>query len=84
MEGKEIRWQSSNDVYKQNTREKWTKGCILSFSKKVNLRSAKNYGGITLTAKNYNTLLLNFIWPEVKKILRKIQNGFWRNWSTTS
>ena len=28
--------------YKQNTIEKWTKGCILSFPKKGDLRTAKN------------------------------------------
>ena len=35
-------------------------------------------------AKIYNTLLLNCIEPEIEKILRKNQNGFRRNQSTTS
>ena len=45
-------------VYKQNTREKWTKGCIPPFSKKRDLGISKNYRGITLSdlaAKIYNT-----------------------------
>ena len=47
---------------------------------------SKNYRGITLTfiaAKVYNALLLNHIKPEIKKILRKNQNGFQRNRFTT-
>ena len=35
-------------------------------------------------AKIYNALLCNCIEPKIKKILRKNQNGFWRNRSTTS
>ena len=52
--------------------------------KKSNLRVTENYRGITFTAttaKVYNDLLLNHIWCEVEKILRKNQNGFWRKWS---
>ena len=59
---------------------------ILLFLQKGNLRITKNYRGITFTpvaVKVYNFLLLNWIQPEVKKILRKNQNGFWRNQSTT-
>ena len=61
-----------NAVYNQNTIDRWTKGCILPFPKKGDLRIAKNYRGITLTslaAKVYNTLLLNCIEPEIEKIL---------------
>ena len=32
----------SNAVYNQNTAERWTKGCVLPFSKKGNLGIAKN------------------------------------------
>ena len=63
------------------------KGCILPFPKKGDLELAKNYGGITLTsiaAKIYNALLQNHIEPKIDNILRKNQNGFWRNRSTTS
>ena len=63
------------------------KGCILPFPKKGDLRLAKNYRGITLTfiaAKIYNTLLRNCIEPKIDNILRKNQNGFRRNRSTTS
>ena len=47
----------------------------------------KNYRGITLTsiaAKIYNALLRNRIEPKIDNILRKNQNGFRRNRSTTS
>ena len=63
------------------------KGCILPFPKKGDLELAKNYRGITLTsiaAKIYNALLWNRIEPKIDNILRKNQNGFRRNRSTTS
>ena len=59
------------------------KGCVLSFPKKSNLGMTKNYISIILAAKVYNSLLLHISQPKVEKILRKNQNGFWRNWSTT-
>ena len=63
------------------------KRCILPFPKKGDLGLAKNYRGITLTsiaAKIYNALLRNRIEPKIDNILRKNQNGFRRNRSTTS
>ena len=48
---------------------------------------AKNYWSITLTsiaAKIYNALLRNHIEPKIDNILRKNQNGFQKNRSTTS
>ena len=63
------------------------KGCILPFPKKGDLGLAKNCRGITLTsiaAKIYNALLRNRIEPKIDDILRKNQNGFWRNRSMTS
>ena len=63
------------------------KGCILPFPKKGDLRLAKNYRGIRLTsiaAKIYNAQLWNRIKPKIINILRKNQNGFRRNRSTTS
>ena len=63
------------------------KGFILPFPKKGDLGLAKNYRGITLTsiaAKIYNVLLRNRIEPKIDNILRKNQNGFRRNRSTTS
>ena len=63
------------------------KGCILPFPKKGDLGLAKSYWGITLTsiaAKIYNALLRNRIEPKIDNILRKNQNGFRRNRSTTS
>ena len=76
-----------NAVYNQNPIDRWMKGCILPFLKKGDLRLAKNYRGITLTsiaAKIYNALLRNRIEPKIDNILRKNQNGFRRNRSTTS
>ena len=57
------------------------------FPKKGNLKFAKNNRGITLTSiasKIYNALLRNHIEPKINNILRKNQNGFQRNRSTTS
>ena len=51
------------------------------------LELVKNYRGITVTsieAKIYNALLRNRIEPKIDNILRKNQNGFRRNRSTTS
>ena len=76
-----------NAVYNQNPIDWWMKGCILPFSKKCDLGLAKNYRGITLTsiaAKIYNALLRNRIEPKIDNILRKNQNDFRRNRSTTS
>ena len=76
-----------NAVYNHNTIDRWTKGCILPFPKKGELRIAKNYCGITLTSiagKIYNALLYNHIEPKIEKILRKNQIGLWRNQSMTS
>ena len=63
------------------------KGCILPFPKTGDLGLAKNYRVITPTsiaAKIYNALLRNRIEPKIDNILRKNQNGFRRNRSTTS
>ena len=57
------------------------------FPKKGDHGLARNYRGITLTsiaAKIYNALLRNRIEPKIDNILRKNQNGFRRNRSTTS
>ena len=88
MEDKEIWYLLCwyyNAVYNQNTIERWTKGCIFPYHKK-DLGIANNYWGITLTSiavKIFNALLLNHIEPEIEKILRKNQNGFWRKRSTS-
>ena len=76
-----------NAVYNKKPIDRWMKGCILPFPKKGDLGLAKNYRGITLTsiaAKIYNALLRNRIEPKIDNILRKNQNGFRRNRSTTS
>ena len=83
----DILLRQCNAVYSQNRIERWMKGCILPFPKKGDLGLAKNYRGITLTsiaAKIYNALLRNHIEPKIDNILRKNQNGFRRNRSTTS
>ena len=59
----------------------------IHFQKKSDLGIAKNYRGITLTsisAKIYNAFLRNRIELKIKNLLRKHQNAFWRNWTTTS
>ena len=76
-----------NAFYNQNPIDRWMKRCILPFLKEGDHGLAKNYRGITLTsiaAKIYNALLQNRIEPKIDNILRKNQNGFRRNRSTTS
>ena len=76
-----------NTLYNPNPINRLMKGCILPFPKKGDFGLAKNYRGITLTsivAKIYNALLCNCIEPKIDNILRKNQNGFRRNRSTTS
>ena len=83
----DIQFRYCNAVYNQNIIDRWTKGCILPFSKKSDLRRAKNYRGVPLTsiaAKIYNALLLNRIEPGIEKIPWKNQNGFRRNRSMIS
>ena len=75
-----------NAEYNQNPIDIWMKGCILPFPKRGDLGLAKNYRGITLTsiaAKISNALRRNRIEPKIDNILRKNQNGFWRNRSKT-
>ena len=65
----------------------WRVLCILPFPKTGDLGLAKNYWSITLTsiaAKIYNARICNRIEPKIENILRKNQNGFQRNKSTTS
>ena len=38
----------------------------------------------SVASKNYNALLCNHMEPKIEKILKKNQNSFWKNWSTTS
>ena len=76
-----------NAVYNQNLIDRWMKGCIFPFPKKGDFGLAKNYRSVTFTsiaAKIYNALLRNCIVPKIDNILRKNQNGFRRNRSTTS
>ena len=54
----------------------------LSIIRERKVRFIRFSGGIT--TKIYNALLRNHIEPEIEKILRKNQNGFWRNQSRTS
>ena len=61
--------------------------CIFPYPKEGDLGLAKNYRGIALTciaAKIYNALRRNHIEPKIDNILRKNENGFRRNRSTTS
>ena len=73
-------------VYSQNQIKRWTEGCFLPFPKKGDISQANKYRGITLAsiaAQIYNLMLLNRIRPEIDPILRKNQNGFHQNRSTT-
>ena len=82
-----VRCQVLLDVNYTRPIDRWMKGCILPFPKKRDLGSAKHCRGITITpraAKIYNALLRNRIEPKIDNILRKNQNGFRRNRSTTS
>ena len=63
------------------------KGYMLIFPKKGDLGLAKNYRDITRTSKAdkiCNAPLRNLIEPKIDNILRKNQNCFRRNRSTTS
>ena len=74
-----------NAVYNQTIIDGWTKGYILP--EKGNLGLAKNYRGMTLTSITtniYYALQRNRIEPKIEKILRKKQNDFRRNRSSTS
>ena len=83
-----IQLRQCNAVYNQNPIDKMDEGMYAPpFPKKGNLGLAKTYRGINLTsiaAKICNALLRNCIEPKIDNILRKNQNGFWRNRSTTS
>ena len=75
-----------NGVYKQESIDQWTEGCLLPFPKKGDLGLTKNYRGITLTAiaaKIYNLMLLNRLRPKIDPLLRRNQNGFRTNRSTS-
>ena len=77
----------TNAIYNQNPIDRWTKGCIILIPKKGDLGLAENYRDITLksiAAKFFNALLSNRIEAKIENILRKNQNGFRRNRSTTS
>ena len=83
---KDILLSLCNSVYQGQPIDKWREGCILPFPKKGDLGVASNYRGITHTsiaAKIYNTMLLNRLRPHIDPLLRKNQNGFRQNRSTT-
>ena len=76
-----------NTGYSQKIIDRWTKYCFLPSPKKGNLGIVKDYRVITFTsivAKIYYTLILNRTEHEIKEILKKNQNNFWKNRSTSS
>ena len=82
----DILLQLCNAVYNDSPIDKWRQDCILPFPKKGDLGVASNYHEITLTsiaAKVYNSMLLNRIRPHIDPILRRNQNGFRQNRSTS-
>ena len=91
-EFKDIFLRHCNVLYNKNTIERWTKRCTLPFTKKSDLRIAKDYWGITLTtiaAKINNFLLRKHIKPKLRRYLGRTKivlgeidpqhNKFW--WS---
>ena len=75
-----------NRVYSQETIQRWKEGCLIPFPDKGDLASPTNYRGITLTPiaeMFYNLMLLNRIRPKIDPLLRKNQNGFRTNISTS-
>ena len=73
-----------NTVYNQNIIDRWAKGCILPFPKKGRpwiSQELPRYNPIA--AKIYNALLRNRKKPQIENIIRKNQNDFRRNRSTT-
>ena len=92
-----IAWQTINEVSRKKStvkakpkaanQQERIKLWKQHFEKMGDLGLAKNYRGITLTslaAKIYNGLLRNRKEPKIDNILRKNQNCFRRNRSTTS
>ena len=80
-------WKKFNVVYKENNRQMNKRLHPPLFLMKGDLRIIKYYRGISLTdrtAKICDAYLLTHIWPEVEKILRKDQIGFWKNQSIIS
>ena len=76
-----------NTIYNENTIDRWTKAYILPFPKKGDFGLPKNYRYINLTSitsKIFKPLLLNCVEQKIVKILRKNQNSFRRNRTTTS
>ena len=87
MKFNDILLRYCNAVHNQNTIDRWTKSCILHFTKKGDHGIYKNYRGITFTfiaTDIYNAGLINCLEPEIEKILGKNQNSFRRKRSTTS
>ena len=74
-----------NAVYNQNQIDRWMKGCILPFPKKGWPRISQELPRYnTYIQSSQNALLRNRIEPKIDNILRKNQNSFRRNRSTTS
>ena len=83
----DIQLQHCNAVYNQITIDGWTKGCLVPFPQKSDLRLAKNCRGITfisIATKIYNVLLRDAIEHKIEKILWQNQNGCRRNRFTTA
>ena len=75
-----------DSVFKENKIERWTTGCFPPFPKKVDHGIAKKYRIVSLTSivpEFYNALLRNRIEGGIKKIPRRNQNTFRRNWFTS-
>ena len=85
-EMQELPLECCTHVYSQETNQRWTEGCLIPFPKKGDIASLTYYRWITLkpiAATIYNLMLLNWIRPKIDPQLRKNQNGFRTNRSTS-
>ena len=68
----DLLFRHCNDVYNQNTIDRWTKGCTLPFHKNGDLGIAKNYRRKTLTSiatKIYHVPLCHPIGLKIRRYL---------------
>ena len=61
----------------------WADSLLFNFYDLADLIVSSGWQSIFVASRVYNALVLSCIWPKVEKILKKNQNGFQRNHSTT-
>ena len=79
--------ETINNVFETNKPPKqWTTNIIIPIHKKGNILDVENYRGISLmstSAKIYNRIILNRLYPTVDTLVRLNQTGFRTNMCTT-